>query len=82
MRNKRVADIGSDHHLVIANFRFQILAARKKIETRRKKYNVQKLQMPSVREEFKLELKNRLSILPTQNEGTDIEDSWKAIKNV
>jgi len=42
-RNKRRADIGSDHHLMIANFTFKILATRKKTETRRKKYNVQKL---------------------------------------
>ena len=83
VRNKRGADIGSDHHLMIANFfRFKILAARKKIKTRRKKYNVQKFQMPSVREEFKLELKNRFSVLSTQNEDTDIEGRWKAIKNV
>jgi len=59
VRNKRGADICSDHHLMIANFRFKISAARKKTATRRKKYNVQKLQMPSIREEFKLELKNR-----------------------
>ena len=82
MRNKRGADVGSDHHLLIANFRFKILAARKKIETRRKKYNVQKLQIPSVREEFKLELKNKFSVLSTQNEDSDFEESWKAITNV
>jgi len=33
VRNKRGADIGSDHRLIIANFRFKTLAARKKIET-------------------------------------------------
>jgi hypothetical protein len=82
VRNKRGADIGSDHHLMIADFRFKILATRKKTETRRKEYNVQKLQMPSVRVEFKLELKNRFSVLSTQNEDTDTADSWKAIKNV
>ena len=82
MRNKRGADTGSDHHLMMANFRFKILVARKKIETRRKKYNVQKLQMPSVREEFKLQLKNTFSVLSTQNEDTYTEESWKAMKNV
>ena len=82
VRNKKGADIGSDHHLMIANFRFKILAARQTFETRRKKYNVQKLQKPSIREEFKLELKNRFSVLSTQNGDTDIEASWKAIKNV
>ena len=82
VRNKRGADIGSDHHLMIANFRFKILAAGKKFETRGKKYNVQKLQKPSIREGFILELKNRFLVLSTQNEDTDIEASWKAIKNV
>jgi len=38
--------------------------------------------MPSVREEFKLELKNRFSVLSTQNGDTDIEESWKAIKYI
>ena len=65
---------------MIANFRFKILDARKKIETRRKTYNVQKLQMPSVRVEFKMELKNKFSVMYTQNENTDIEESWKGIK--
>ena len=82
VRNKRGADIGSDHNLMTANFRFKILATRKKIETRRKEYDVQKLQMPIVREEFELQLKNRSSVLSTQNEDTDIADSWKTIKNV
>jgi hypothetical protein len=80
VRNKRGADIGSDHHLTIANFRFKILASKKKFETRRKKYNVKKLQKPSIREEIKLELKKGFLVLSTQNGDTDIEASWKAIK--
>jgi hypothetical protein len=82
VRNKRGADIGSDHHLMVADFRLKILATRKKFETRRKKYDVQKLQTPSVRDEFKLELKNRFSVLSIQNETTDIEATWMAIKSV
>jgi polysaccharide deacetylase 2 family uncharacterized protein YibQ len=42
----------------------------------------QKIQKPSIREEFKLEMKNRFSVLSTPNEDTDIKTSWKAIKNV
>ena len=38
--------------------------------------------MPSVREEFKLQLKNTFSVLSTQNEDTYTEESWKAMKNV
>ena len=67
---------------MIANFRFKILAVRKTFETRRKKYTVQNLQKPSVREEFTLELKNRFLVLSTQNEDIDTETRWKAIKNV
>jgi hypothetical protein len=82
VRNKRGADIGSDHHLMVADFRLKILATRKKSETRRKKYNEQKLQTPSVRDEFKLELKTKFSVLSIQNETTDIEATWRAIKSV
>jgi len=45
VRNKTGADISSDHHLMIANFRFKILAARRKTETRRKKYKNFKCQV-------------------------------------
>jgi hypothetical protein len=48
VRNKRGADIGSDHHLMRANFRFKLLTAKKKFEIMGKKYNVQKLQKPSI----------------------------------
>jgi hypothetical protein len=43
---------------------------------------VQKLQTPSVRDEFKLELNNRFLVLSIQNEVTDIEVTWRAITNV
>ena len=49
VRNKRGADKGSDHRLMIADFMLKILAARKKFETRRKKYKEQKIQKPSIR---------------------------------
>jgi hypothetical protein len=81
VRNKRGADIGSDHHLMVADFKLKILATRQRFEIRTKKYNVQKLQTPSVRDEFKLELKNRFSVLSIQNETTDIEANWRG-KNV
>jgi hypothetical protein len=41
VRNKRGADIGSDHHLVLAEFKLRIMAAGKKFESRRKEVNVQ-----------------------------------------
>jgi hypothetical protein len=56
---------------MMANFRFKLLTAKKKFEIMGKKYNVQKLQKLSIREELKLELKNSFSLLSTQNEDTD-----------
>ena len=38
--------------------------------------------MPIARKDFKLELKNRFSVLSSQTENTDIEESRKVIKNV
>ena len=32
VRNKKGADIGSDHHLMIANFRFKILATKRSLK--------------------------------------------------
>jgi hypothetical protein len=43
VRNKRGADIGSDHHLVLVEFKLRIMAVGKKFESRRKNINVQKL---------------------------------------
>jgi hypothetical protein len=42
--NRRGADVGSDHHLVVADFQLKIMAARKRFETRGRRFNIQKLQ--------------------------------------
>jgi len=61
----------------LQKFGFKILIAIKEIETRRKKYNVQKLQMPSVRKKIKVELKNRFSVLSTQNEDSTLKKAGR-----
>jgi endonuclease/exonuclease/phosphatase family metal-dependent hydrolase len=44
VRNKLGADIGSDHHLMMAKVQIKIPAAKKKFESPRKRFDVQKLQ--------------------------------------
>jgi hypothetical protein len=62
VRNKRGADIGSDHHTIVANFKMKICAA-KKFETKNKPFYVNKLQDTAIQEKFKLELKNQYQVL-------------------
>jgi hypothetical protein len=40
VRYRRGVDIGSDHHLVIADFQFKIMAVRKRFETRGGKFSI------------------------------------------
>jgi hypothetical protein len=63
MRNKHGADIGSDHHLVLAEFKLRILTTGKNFESRRNALNVQKLKDKKKCEEFKTELRNCFQVL-------------------
>jgi hypothetical protein len=47
VRNKRGADVGSDHHLVMAKIKLKLASNRyKKMDTKSKRINVQKLNIP------------------------------------
>jgi hypothetical protein len=84
-RNKRVADIASDHHLVMVHFKFKIKKAEKKFEGQNKKFGIQKLKNKEKREAFKLELKNRFKILQESSHPDteiDIERKWREIKDI
>jgi hypothetical protein len=63
VRNKWRADVGSDHHLVAAEFQLKIMPTGKHFETTRNKGDVQKLQNKRKLAEFKLELRNRCQVL-------------------
>jgi hypothetical protein len=84
VRNKRGADIGSDHHLVLAEFKLRIMVAGKKFESRRKKVIVQKLKGKKKYEEFKVELRNHFQVLSSLSEDCDddVNIKWMKIKEV
>ncbi|XP_078603943.1 uncharacterized protein LOC144877771 [Branchiostoma floridae x Branchiostoma japonicum] len=85
-RIKRSADVGSDHHLLLATCRIRLAACRKKIQ-KSTKYNVERLKNPETKQEFILTLANRFDALrynsdeEDDNEGEDeIETEWSIIK--
>lgn len=81
VRNKRGADVGSDHHLVVATLRLKIASIRHIHQKRRIKYNFDKLKDKEMQQHFSLELSNRFQQLREEEEGQDIEHNWKSIES-
>jgi hypothetical protein len=84
-RNKRGADIGSDHHLVVAELRLKISASKKPFIEFNKKFYVQKLRNKEIQKKFTIKLENRYQILQQleEEEGLrNIEDKWRDVKKV
>ena len=80
MRSKRGADIGSDHHLVVAKFKMKIQANSQRTRQLRKRYDISKLKEDmKARELFKIELKNRFQILTdmVNIENKSVEETWR-----
>lgn len=64
VRNKRGADVGSDHHLMIATIRLKIaVVISGKRNGRNRRFNTSKLKNREVKEIFTLELRNRFQEL-------------------
>ena len=63
------ADVGSDHHLVIAKLRLKLTRYRVAGAERRSTYDTVRLKSPTVRKAFVLELKNRFQCLQAEDEG-------------
>ena len=83
MRNKRGADIGSDHHLVVANFKLKIQVHKQRTKQLRKRYGIRGLEEEKkTRELFKLELANRFQLLTDMErvENETPEENWRKIR--
>ena len=76
VRTKRGADIGSDHHLVVANLKIKLANQRPKAD-RRIRFDLGKLRNPQEKNELQLTLKNRFAALQLDddNEG-NIDKTW------
>ncbi|CAH2098177.1 unnamed protein product [Euphydryas editha] len=82
VRNRRGADIDSDHHLVVAEVRLKVSASRASIDTARtsRRFDVSKLMNSDIKDTFKMELRNRFSVLDTNS--TTVDEEWNRIKMV
>lgn len=78
VRNKRSADIGSDHHLLLGEIRFCLRRAFPHREKIGKRFNTKRLKYPEVRAAFVAELQSNLA-----NNSVDYDDinaQWNNIK--
>ena len=77
----RGADIGSDHHLLMAKVRLKIAKVRKG-ETGRVRFEVSKLKDLELRSTFKLALHNRFEGLQQlmEEEELSVDDEWRLIE--
>ena len=84
VRAYRGADVGSDHHLVVAKIRLK-LRKRPRNVCQRPRFNVAFLKDQTIRDRFNVEVKNRFQILENHDEEenteeVDVEDHWSAVK--
>ncbi|XP_061171309.1 uncharacterized protein LOC133180881 [Saccostrea echinata] len=82
VRVKRGADVGSDHHLVTAHIKLKLIKVAPKSNIRR--INTGKLRENKVRQDFRLELKNRFQVLQcgdVENEEV-VDEHWGKICNL
>ena len=81
----RGADVASDHHLVVANFRIKLKKSSTHVNVKRK-FDVGKLQDPKIQQELKLEIKNRFQLLENLiTEETDtipVNNEWQQIHKI
>ncbi|XP_045450139.1 uncharacterized protein LOC123658893 [Melitaea cinxia] len=79
VRNRRGADADSDHHLVVADVRLRMAAARRKVEKASKKFNLQFLRSEEGRKEFSICLRNQFELLKDL-EDEDMDEAWEHMR--
>ena len=75
----RGADVGSDHHLVVAKIKLKLRKG-KFTPNQRPKYNINLLSSKKNREEFAVAVNNRFQALETIEDAENIEEHWNRIK--
>ena len=76
---QRGADIGSDHHLLLAKLKLRLKRHGSRINTRGMKFQVNLLAKDK-KEEFQMQLRNRFQPLADMEEEADVESHWKKVK--
>ena len=79
LKVKRGADVGSDHHLLLAKVKLHLKQHSNRTGTKRR-YQVSLLEGDK-KEEFQLQLRNRYSVLAELREDQDVEAQWQGVKD-
>ena len=80
-RAMRGADIASDHQLVRTKIKIKLKRKMTHSNNSRRKFDTTKLQLPSVRAKFSIELRNRFDVLQDLGEEEAcVENQWQAFE--
>jgi len=81
VRSFRGADCDTDHHLVIVNVRERLTVGKQAVQRfDRQIFNLRKLNEPEVREQYQIEITNRIAALENLNDDEDVDRTWENIK--
>jgi hypothetical protein len=69
VRNRRIANVGSDYHLVLGEITLKIAAINRLNQSKRGRFDTRKLNNAKIAESFKSELRNRFQV----SEEDDLE---------
>ena len=78
---QRGADVGSDHHLLLAKVKLHLKRHGNRTEPKRKRYQVSLLEGDKGRE-FQIQLRNRFQVLADIEDEQDVESQWLGIKRI
>ncbi|XP_046666627.1 uncharacterized protein LOC124358371 [Homalodisca vitripennis] len=93
VRNKRGADAGTDHHLIIGVTQLKISSTAVKLQCAQRKWDLVKLKDETKKVQFSMQLKNRFQALRVddiddeapherENPSEKIEKKWKNFKEI
>ena len=78
---KRGADAASDHHLVVAVLKIKLKAYKDQADRPSHKYNVRSLKVKSEAEKYKIELRNKFTML-SQLPKKPVEEHWHSLQKI
>ncbi|XP_025097624.1 uncharacterized protein LOC112565936 [Pomacea canaliculata] len=86
VRVRRRGDVGSDHHLVVANIKMKLRSTGRKSAAHRR-FDVERLQDPKLKNAFTLQVKNRFQALADMTDiceadAESINQRWDLVRTV
>lgn len=80
VRNKRSADVGSDHHLLLGMIKMRVCKQFQNKERTFKRFDVKKLENPQIKTAFADELRDNINHSTSDN-VEDVNEQWEIVKS-